>query len=84
MDGCPAITHLTVTKKAWKNRTLSDENCVLAFDLLLICSDYRTKHNLHIILKFVCLFANYSLSVQYMISKHDWCKLMGLYISIHS
>jgi len=52
MDGRPAITHLTVTKKALKNLTLSDENCVLAFDILLICSDYRSKHNLHIILKF--------------------------------
>jgi len=83
MDGSPAITHLTETKKALKNLTLSDENCVLAFDILLVCSDYRSKHNLHIILKFE--FAReYSLSVQYLISKHDWCKLMGLYISIHS
>jgi len=45
MDGSPAITHLSVTKKAWKNLTLNDENCVLAFDILLICSDYRSIHN---------------------------------------
>jgi len=77
MDGSPAITNLSVTKKAWKNLTVSDENCVLAFDTLLICSDYRCKHNLHIILKFESLLANYSLSVQYLISKHDLCKLMG-------
>jgi len=57
-----------VTKKAWKNLTLSDENCVLAFDILLICSDYRSKNNLHIILKFESLLANYSLTVQYLIS----------------
>jgi len=84
MDGSPAITNLSVTNKAWKNLTLSDENCVLAFDIFLICSDYRSKHNLHIILKFESLLANYNLSVQYLISKHDWCKLMGFYISIHS
>ena len=76
MEGSPAIKHLTVTKKAWKNLTLSDDNCVLAFDILLICSDYRSKHNLHIILKFESLLANYSLSVQYLISKHDWCKVI--------
>jgi len=76
MEGSPPITHLTVTKKAWKNLTLSDENCVLAFDIILICSDYRSKHNLHIILKFESLLANYSLSVQYLISKHDWCKVI--------
>ena len=76
MEGSPAITQLTVTKKAWKNLTLSDENCVLAFDILLICSDHRSKHNLHIILKFESLLANYSLSVQYLISKHDWCKVI--------
>jgi len=48
----------------------SDEYCLLAFDIFLICSDYRSKHNLHIILKFGCLHATYSLSVQYMNSKH--------------
>jgi len=80
MDGSPAITHLSVTK----NLTLSDENCVLAFDILLICSYYRSKHNLHIILKFGGLLANYSLSVQYLISKHDSRKVMVLYISILS
>jgi len=57
MDGSPAITHISVTKEEWKNLTLSDENCVLAFDILLICSDYRSNHNLHIILKFGCLLA---------------------------
>jgi len=71
MDGTPAITHLSLTKKAWKNLSQSDENCVLAFDILLICSDYRSKHNLHIILKFGNLLATYNLSVQYLISKHD-------------
>jgi len=71
MDGSPAITHQSVTKKAWKNLTESDETCLLAFDILLICSDYRSKHNLHIILKFGSLLATYSLSVQYLISKHD-------------
>jgi len=49
------------------------ENCVFPFDILLICSDYRSKHNLHIILKFTCLQATYSLSVQYLSSKHDSC-----------
>jgi len=82
--GSPAITHLTVTKKAWENLSLSNENCVFAFDILLMSSDYRSKHSLHIILKFEILLAKYSLSVQYLISKHDWCKVMGLYISIHS
>ena len=71
MDGSPAITHLSVTKKAWKNPIQSDENCVLVFDIFLICSDYRSYHNLHTILKFGSLLANYSLSVQYLISKHD-------------
>jgi len=71
MDGSPAITHLSVTKNAWKNLTQSDDNCVLVFDILLICSDYRAKHNLHIILKFGILLATYSPSVQYMFPKHD-------------
>jgi len=71
MDGSPAITHECVTKKAWKNLTQNDENCVLVFDILLISSDYRSKHNLHIILKFGSLLATYSLSVQYLFSKHD-------------
>ena len=71
MDGSPAITHLCVAKKAWKNLTQSDENCVLVFDILLISSDYRSKHNLHIILKFGGLLATYSLSVQYLFSKRD-------------
>jgi len=70
-DGSRAITHLYATKKAWKNLTQSDEKCILAFDILLICSDYRSKHNLHIILKFGYLHATYSLSVQYLSSKHD-------------
>jgi len=48
-----------------------DENCILAFDILLICSDHRCKRNLHIILKFGCLHATYILSVQYLSSKHD-------------
>jgi len=84
MEEIPAITHLSVTKKAWKNLTLSDEKCLLAFDILLICSDYRSKHNLNIIVKFGSLLANYSLSVQYMVSKHDLRKVMGLDIFIHS
>jgi len=71
MDGSPAITNLSVTKKAWKNLTKSDENCVLAFDIFLICSEYRSKHNLHMILKFGSLLSTYSLSVQCLISKHD-------------
>ena len=54
---CRAITNLSATKKAWKKRTQIDENCVLPFDILLICSDYRSEHNLHIILKFGCLHA---------------------------
>ena len=48
-----------------------DENCLLAFDIILISSDYRSKHNMHIIMKFGFLLATYSLSVQYLISKHD-------------
>jgi hypothetical protein len=71
MVGCPAITHLYVTKNAWKILTHSDENCVLAFEILLICSDYRSKHNMHIILKFGSFLSTYSLSVQYLISKND-------------
>ena len=71
MDGSPAITHECVTKKAWKNLTQNDENCLLVFDILLISSDYRSKHNLHIILKFGSLLVTYSLSVQYLFSKHD-------------
>jgi len=71
MDGSPAITHLSVTNKAWKNLTQIDENCVLAFDILLICSDYRSRHNLHLILKFGGLLATYSLSVRYLFSNHD-------------
>jgi len=71
MDGSPAITHLSVAKETWKNFTQSDENFVLAFDILIICSDYRSKHNLHIILKCGCLLATYSLSVRYLFSKYD-------------
>ena len=71
MDGSPPITPQSVTKEAWKNPTQSDGNCVLAFDILLISSDYRSKHNLHIILKFRSFFATYILSVQYLISKND-------------
>jgi len=71
MDGSPAITHQTVTKKAWKNLTESDENCVLVFDILLISSDYRSKHKLHIILQFGSFLSTYSLSVQYLVSKRD-------------
>jgi len=71
MDGSRAITHLSVKKKAWKNLKQSDENCVMAFDILLMCSDYRSKHNLNIILKFGSLLATNSLSVHYLISKHD-------------
>jgi len=48
-------------------KSQSDENGVLAFDILVICS----KPNLLIILKFGCLHATYSLSVQYLSSKHD-------------
>jgi len=58
-------------EEAWKNLTQSDENCVLLFDIILISSDYRSKHNFHIILKFGSLLATYSLSVQYLFSKHD-------------
>jgi len=65
--------HVYLTKKAWKNLTQIDENCVMAFDILLICSDYRSKHNLHIILKFGSLLATFSLSVQYLTSKHYSC-----------
>jgi len=67
MDGSPAIKYLPVTKKAWKNLTQSDENCVLAFDILLICSDYMSKHNLHIILKFGGLLSTYSLSAVFVL-----------------
>jgi len=42
----------------------SDEICVLAFDIFLICCDYGPKHNLFIILKFVHLHSIHSLSVQ--------------------
>jgi len=50
--------------------TESDENCVLSFNILFIYSDYRSKNILHIILKFGCFHATYSLSVQYLSSKH--------------
>jgi len=85
MDGSPAITHLTVTKKAWKNLTQSDEKCVLSFDILLMCSDYRSKHNLHIILNFGGLLTTYSLSVRYLFSKHyesDGARHFGSFIII--
>jgi len=68
-DGSRAITHPSTMKKAWKNLSQSDGNCVLALDIFLIRSDYRSKLNLHIILKFGCLHATYSLSVKYL--KHD-------------
>jgi len=51
--------------------TQSDENCVFAFDILLICFDYRSKHNLRITMKFRCLQSTYSLTVQYLSSEHD-------------
>jgi len=54
-----------------KYLTQSDENYVLAFDILYICSLYRSKHNLHIILNFGSLHSIYSPSVQYLSSKHD-------------
>ena len=67
MDGSPAITHLSVTKKAWKKVTK-----IVYWRLThLICSDNRSKHNLHIILKLGGLLATYSLSVRYLFSKHD-------------
>jgi len=50
--------------------TQSNENYVMVVDILLIWYDYRTKHNLHIVLKFGCLHVTYSLSVQYLSSKH--------------
>jgi len=53
-----------------KYLTQCDESCVFAFDILLICSDYRSKQNLHIVQKFGCLHATYSLSVLYLSSKH--------------
>jgi len=53
----------TYDEDCMEKLTLSNENCVLAFDILLICSDYMSKHNLHIILKFESLPANYNLSV---------------------
>jgi len=51
--------------------TLIDENCVYPFDILLIWSDYMSKHTLHIVLKFRCLHTTYSLSVEYVSSKHN-------------
>jgi len=39
IDGSRVITHLSATSKTWNNFKQSDENCVLAFDILLICSD---------------------------------------------
>jgi len=44
--------------------TPSDEICVLAFDIILICCDYGSKRNLFIILKFVYLHSNHILCVQ--------------------
>jgi len=52
--------------------------------MLLICSDYRSKYNLLIVVKFGCLYATYSLSVQYLCSKHDSLYVMGLDIYVHS
>ena len=54
-----------------KYLTQSDENYVLAFDILHICSEYGSKNNSHKILKFMYLHSTYSLSVHYMCSKHD-------------
>jgi len=42
-----------------------DEICELAFEILLMCCDYGSKHNLLIILKFVYLHSTHSLCVQY-------------------
>jgi len=53
-----------------KYLTQSDEICVLAFDILISCSDYRSKQKLHKILKFGCLHSTHSLSVQYLNSSH--------------
>ena len=39
---------------------------------------------MHIVLKFGCLHATYSLSVQYLSSKHDSRWVMGLDIQVHS
>jgi len=45
--------------------------CVLAFHILLICSEYGSKVNLHKIVKFVYLHSTNSLSVKYMNSKDN-------------
>jgi len=58
--------------------TQSDENFVYPFDILLFLSDYRSKHDMHIVLKFGCLHSTYSLSVQYLSSKHDLRLVKGL------
>ena len=42
-DGSRVIMHQSATKEAWKNLKQCDENCVLAFDILLIGCDYRSK-----------------------------------------
>jgi len=44
----------------------SDEFCVLAYDILLICCEYGSKLTFHEILKFVYLHSINSLRVQYM------------------
>jgi len=51
--------------------TASDEIRVWAFDIHLICSEYRFKYNLRQIKYFVCLILAYCLSVLNMDSKRD-------------
>jgi len=82
-----AIPHLSATKKAWKNLTQSDENCLLAFDILLTCCDYRSKYNLHIIMK-ILVFARDLQPICAVFELETWLALsdgtwyLGSYISI--
>jgi len=50
---------------------LNNEICLFTSDIRLICSDYRSEHNLHKILNFVNLHWTYILSEHYLKSKHD-------------
>jgi len=62
------MTYLSVTKKAWKNA--SHKVMKIVYSRSTYCSDYRSLHNVRIILRFGCLQSTYSLFVQYLNSEH--------------
>jgi len=59
-----------------ENSTWSNENCVYTSDIRLICTDFRSKHNLHKILHLVNLHSIYILSVHSLNAKRDSRQVM--------